>query len=182
MKRHLLSQLCLSWEGDGGLYGGCDELYLLRLERSAILHAFVDDVTVKVHFGSDSGEHHGSDRVPTCSLGGSIEIVIAVEGCPTGRDGSGDERNETFVVRALPAIHVSEEEYTVATVEDHIALSGATEGTYEGSCERGAQSFSHSLSLIALSPCRVRFFITVERTRDRAIYTPDSPIVVDIVN
>lgn len=80
---------------------------------------------------------------------------------------------ESLALRIVPALYVSEDEFTIE-YEDTVCIDGSLQTILTGSSE-----YDHQFRLMALTPCRVRLMIHVERLTDHSIHTQPYPLIID---
>lgn len=108
------------------------------------------------------------------------EIAISVDAQSSGKVGrplsvkiavtSIDDKSG-YVLRALPALHISDDEFGVE-FDDMLIVDGILQAIY-------TSGFMHSFELVALAPCRVRLLVHVERRKDHSIHSHAHPVVID---
>lgn len=85
--------------------------------------------------------------------------------------------SESFVVRALPALHIADDELGFEFA-DMMCVDGCLQAIYKGSDE----TFEHRFSLMALSPCLVQLLVHVEGRSDGTIHSHSHPLKIDFVS
>lgn len=85
---------------------------------------------------------------------------------------------ESFVVRALPALHIADDEFGIE-FDDMLCINGCLQGIYEAPDYDEDGSFKHKFGIFATSPCRIKLLVHVERRSDRSVHSHYNPVSID---
>lgn len=129
------------------------------IDRNVVEFIHRSPVAISVRSESETGEW------PLCKL---LRLTIDVD----FRDM--DLNGEDYVIRALPAIHISDDELGVEN-DDMIKCHGLLQAIHPLTASR----IEHSFALFAISPCLIRLIVHVERLSDHRVFPHPAPLEID---
>lgn len=159
----------LDWEGEPDLAGSLD-LAGAVLDKNSLEFLLVRNIALDVQVSCDGTVivPSGGETSRECPLESPVEVEITMI-----HQQKNKKVVDSFIVRALPALHISDDEFGVE-FDDLLCIEGSLQAVYHKQC-----SFTHKFTIWALSSCRIRLLVHVERESDRTLHSHAHPLILD---